>query len=146
MAENELRAKIGARDATIATLVLSSSNQEASISDLESSANKVDSPTSRPVLRYSPTRPALRTTPACHPSQPVSGTADEIPVHYWGKRAGIAFSAGMFVPSLISGIAPRHLVAPATSPLPPPSLLSASPRSHAPATPATSPPITSSGR
>ena len=42
MVENELRAKIDARDATITTLVLSSSNQEAaSISDLRSELNRL---------------------------------------------------------------------------------------------------------
>jgi len=41
MVENELRAKIDARDATIATLVLSSSNQEASISDLKSEVKRL---------------------------------------------------------------------------------------------------------
>mmetsp|Transcript_16883 Transcript_16883/g.36440 ORF Transcript_16883/g.36440 Transcript_16883/m.36440 type:complete len:1529 (+) Transcript_16883:101-4687(+) len=41
MMENELRAKIDTRDATIATLVLSSSNQEVSIADLKSEVNRL---------------------------------------------------------------------------------------------------------
>eukprot|EP00578_Thalassiosira_sp_NH16_P013987 CAMPEP_0181126054 /NCGR_PEP_ID=MMETSP1071-20121207/27402_1 /TAXON_ID=35127 /ORGANISM="Thalassiosira sp., Strain NH16" /LENGTH=1547 /DNA_ID=CAMNT_0023211585 /DNA_START=115 /DNA_END=4758 /DNA_ORIENTATION=- len=41
MVENELRAKIDVRDSTIATLVLSSSHQEASIADLKSEVNRL---------------------------------------------------------------------------------------------------------